>query len=87
MDSIAEILKSKRSDRDYRNTHEYQAYGNKLAEELNDLSHRSLYIKFAKTKDRNLLEKAREFVIAQEHIHNKGPLFMWKLKEIETEKN
>jgi hypothetical protein len=83
MESIGEIIKSKKKARDFRNTHEYQAYGNRLAEEFDDVAHRSLYIKFAKTKARKLLEQARDFVMSQEHIYKKGPLFMWKLKELE----
>ena len=57
-----------------------------MADEFNDDKHRSLYIKLAKTEDRNLLERAREFVVAQENATTKGKLFMWKLKELKQER-
>lgn len=66
---------------DYRNKYEYQAYGNRLADELSDPKHRALYIKLAKTENRVLLEKAREVAIASD-VMNKGKIFMWKLTEL-----
>ncbi len=71
---------------DHRNKYEFQAYGNRLAEELSDTKHRSLYIKLAKEENRNYLEMAREYVIGAEKITEKGRLFMWKLSEIKKEK-
>lgn len=85
MKDIKQILKDKNINRDYRRSHEFQAYGNRLAEELGDTRHRALFIKLAKTEDRVLLEKAREFVLAQENVTTKGRLFMWKLKELKKE--
>ncbi len=82
MKSLSSILDNKSFQGDVRNKYEFQAFGNKLAEELNDPKHRSLYIKLAKTEDRAILEQARDFVIGQEHVTFKGKLFMWKLKEI-----
>lgn len=82
MKTIGEILKSKGLKRDTRNTYEFQAYGNRLAEELGDMKHRALYIKLAKTVDRNLLEKAREHCKASEGAVTKGRLFMWKLAQL-----
>jgi hypothetical protein len=84
LDSIADIIKNKQTTRDHRNSYEYQAYGNRLAEEFSDGRHRALYIKYAKTKDRKLVERARDFVMNQEHITYKGKLFMWKLKQLEA---
>jgi len=86
MKKISEIIKEKKLKRDHRNTYEYQAYGNRLAEELNDQKHRALYIKLAKNEDRNLLELAREHVIASPKATTKGRLFMWKLKQLKDEK-
>ena len=60
---------------------EFQAYGVYLAEQLNDIRHKSLYIKLAKTVPRPLLEKALAFA-ADANVRRKGALFMWKLKEI-----
>lgn len=60
---------------------EFQAYGYHLAEELNDLKHRGLYMRLAKTLSRALLEKALSYV-ADAKTKRKGALFMWKLKEL-----
>lgn len=60
---------------------EFQAYGYYLAEILNDLKHRSIYMKLAKTLPRALLEKALSYV-RDSKIKRKGALFMWKLKQL-----
>lgn len=86
MKDIKTLLKNKKIVRDHRNSHEHQAYGNRLSEELNDTKHRALYIRLAKKEDRNILEMARIFVVSQEHITEKGRLFMWKLKDIKQKK-
>lgn len=65
---------------------EFQDFGYRLACDLDDLAHKSLYIKLAKTEDRVLLEAARRFVIDAEHAKSKGRLFMWKLKELKLKK-
>jgi KaiC/GvpD/RAD55 family RecA-like ATPase len=64
---------------------EYQDFGYRLAMELADEKHKSLYIKLAKETDRAVLEQARRFVI-DSNANNKGALFMWKLKKIKKEK-
>ena len=63
---------------------EFQSYGLQLAEELHDWKNRSLYIRLAKTVDREILEKARYFVKDHTPGSIKTPykLFMWKLKEL-----
>ncbi len=86
MKSIGEIITGRSVASDHRNKYEFQAYGNRLAEELSDTKHRSLYIKLAKKEDRNYLEMAREYVLGAENITQKGRLFMWKLNEIKKEK-
>lgn len=65
-------------------TKEFQDYGYRLALELDDLKHKSLYIKLAKQENRALLERARSFVVDAQ-AKNKGALFMWKLKEMKKE--
>jgi hypothetical protein len=85
MESISDIISKKSLSSDHRNKYEFQAYGNRLAEELNDRKHRSLYIKMAKEEDRNLLEAARLYVLGAEKITEKGRLFMWKLSELKKE--
>lgn len=79
MKTIKDILDKKNLKGDSRNKHEYQAYGNRLAEEFGEPNKRSLYIKLAKEEDRNLLEVAREYVMRSENATTKGKLFMWKL--------
>ncbi|MEK7595625.1 MAG: hypothetical protein AAB443_03525 [Patescibacteria group bacterium] len=88
MKSIKQILEEKGINRNYRNSFEHQAYGNALAEELGDLKHRALYIKYAKTVDRRLLEIAREFIRGVEKLKSgsKARLFMWKLKTLKDGK-
>ena len=60
---------------------EYQDYGVRLAMELGDEAHKSLYIMLAKKEERKLLEVARTFAI-DSNADRKGALFMWKLKEL-----
>ena len=66
-------------------TQEFQDYGYRLAVELNDLKHKSLYIKMAKEVSRGILERARSFVI-DSNARNKARLFMWKVKQLKLEK-
>jgi len=61
---------------------EFQDYGYRLAIDLNDMDHKSLYIRMAKTIPRAILETARAFVVDAEHAKSKGRLFMWKVSEI-----
>lgn len=87
MKSISDISTSLKMKKDFRNSYEYQAYGNRLAEELGDQAKRGLYIKLAKSTDRNLLEQARLFALSNERSLTKGKIFMWKLNELKKEKN
>ncbi len=64
---------------------EFQDFGCRLAEELGDLKHISLYIKLAKTVDRQILERARTFVLDAKNARSKGRLFMWKVKQLKKE--
>ena len=86
MEEIKEIIKLKSIKSDKRNKYEFQAYGNRLAEELGDLKHRALYIKLAKQEDRKLLELAREYVLASKKATTRGKLFMWQLTELKKKK-
>lgn len=76
------VSKYKLEDKDKFISVEFQKYGYDLAVELDDLKHKSLYIKLAKTTPRNLLENAKSFVKDATHARSKGRLFMWKLKEL-----
>jgi hypothetical protein len=86
MKKISDIIQSRKFSRDYRCSHEFQAYGNRLAEELGDKKHRTLYIKLAKTEDRNILEEARVSVLNSKKATTKGKLFMWKVGQIKKER-
>lgn len=81
MKTIADILKTFNPAEDKYISREYQAYGVHLAEKLDDTTHKSLYIKFAKTIHRAILEEALRFVV-DSNAKSKGALFMWKLKEL-----
>lgn len=67
-------------------TQEFQDFGYRLAVELNDLKHKSLYIKMAKDVDRVLLERALGFVKDAAQAKSKARLFMWKVKQLKEEK-
>ncbi|HKC04384.1 MAG TPA: hypothetical protein VKC54_00710 [Patescibacteria group bacterium] len=64
---------------------EFQKYAYDLALELNDLPHKSLYMKLAKTTSRGLMESARSFVKDAANARSKGRLFMWKLKQLKED--
>jgi len=85
MQSIKQILKKFDPQKDKYVSREFQSYGIRLAEELDDYKHRSLYIKLAKTVHRSILEKALSFV-ADSKARNKAALFMWKMKQLKNPK-
>lgn len=64
---------------------EYQGYGYFLSVELEDPTHKSLYIKMAKEIDRGILEAARSFV-KDAQAKSKARLFMWKVKELQQKR-
>jgi len=69
--------------------HEFQDYGIRLAHKLNDIEHKSLYIKLAKTTKRAYLERAYRFAIDYPGTKgkNKGKLFMWALSRVKKGEN
>ncbi len=82
MQSLKQLIQAKNPvDKNKFVTREYQDYGYRLAAELGDLAHKSLYIKLAKTVDRAILEACRRFVL-DSNADSKGALFMWKLKQL-----
>jgi len=83
---ISDILASFQSDEDKYISREFQKYGYDLAEELDDLDHKSLYIKLAKETPRLLLEDARNYVKDAYNVQSKPRLFMWKLRKLKEEK-
>jgi len=80
--SIKDILAKIDLKEDKYISHEFKDYGCRLAEDLNDLKHKSLYIKLAKETPRGLLEEARNFVKGAYQPKTPGRLFMWKLSEL-----
>lgn len=84
--SIGDLIRTRaNTDINKYVSQEFQDFGYRLAVELDDLSHKSLYIKMAKTIDRKILEQARTFVL-DAHAKSKGRLFMWKVKDIQQKK-
>lgn len=81
MQKVSQILKKFDPQTDKYISREFQLFGIKLAEDLDDYKHKSLYIKLAKTVHRSILEKALTFAV-DSTARNKGALFMWKLKEL-----
>lgn len=84
MQSIKQVLEKFNPATDKYVSREFQLFGYHLAEELNDMKHKSLYMKMAKTIHRSILEKALSFVV-DSNAKNKGALFMWKVKELRTQ--
>src|SRR3989344_6983962 len=68
--------------RDKYVSREFQKYAYDLAVELDDLAHKSLYMRLAKNTPRGLMESARSFVKDATNAKSKGRLFMWKLKQL-----
>jgi len=81
MQSVSDILKKFNPLEDKYVSREFQSFGVHLAEKLGDTRRKSLYIKFAKTIPRPILERALRFVV-DSRARKKGALFMWKLKEL-----
>jgi hypothetical protein len=85
LQTIGDILKDFDWDEKKYVSREFQDYGYRLAEELNDLKHKALYIKLSKELPRALLEEARNFVKDAPNVRNAAKLFMWKLAELKKE--
>ncbi len=84
MKSIGTVLKTfVVDDKGGHISREFQDYGYRLAVELNDLAHTSLYIRMAKTIERKYLDQARTFVL-DANARNRARLFMWKVKDLRT---
>ena len=64
---------------------EHQSYGLRLAGKLDDKERLTMYIKWAKTKPRAVLETALSFVSDYPNAESKSKLFMWKVKQLEDE--
>lgn len=81
--SVGELLnKYKLDDTDKYVSREFQLYAYDLAVELDDLDHKSLYMRLVKNTPRALVENARSFVKDAQNAKSKGRLFMWKLAQL-----
>ena len=89
MQKIGDIVAKKfdPSDSDKYISREFQKYAYDLAKELDDLPHKSLYMRLAKNTPRGLLESARSFVKDATNAKSKGRLYMWKLKQLQISTN
>jgi hypothetical protein len=85
MQSVGKILKNFNPSKDKYISRDFQVYGIWLAEELNDYKNRGMWIKLAKTNHRPVLEQAYSFV-KDSTADNKIGLFLWKLKQLKTQK-
>lgn len=86
MKDIKDLLKNYNAEDKFKYvTREFQDYGYRIAAELQDLAHKSLYIKLAKTEDRNMMEEAFAYAKHYNKAKNKARVFMWKLKELRQE--
>ncbi len=84
--TISDVLKDFKTEKDKYISREFQKYGYDLAEELGDLKNKSLYIKLAKEEKRGFMETARNFVKDANDVKNPAALFMWKLSELRKAK-
>lgn len=83
---IADVLKRFNPTQDRFISREFQKYAYDLAEELQDMAHKSLYMRLVKTTPRHLIEQARYFVKDAQRVDNRGRLFMWKLSMLKKER-
>ena len=83
---ISKILSGYQVDEDKqrRISREWQDFAYRLALELDDKAHTSLYMRLCKNTPRPILEEARTFVKGATNAKSKGRLFMWKVKELKT---
>ncbi|MBP9700649.1 hypothetical protein KBD71_05210 [Candidatus Woesebacteria bacterium] len=83
--SLFDLIKDKAmGDTNKYVSQEFQDFGYRLAVELDDVDHKSLYMRMAKTIDRKILEAARTFVI-DSNARSKARLFMWKVRTLKDE--
>lgn len=81
MQPIGDILQKFNPIEDKYISREFQSFGIYLAEQLNDYTHKSLYIRLAKTVPRAILEKALSFV-KDANATSRPKLFMWKMGKL-----
>ena len=82
--SLGQLLAKYDWDKKKYISQEWQDYAYRLAVFLDDLAHKSLYMRLAKNMPRQDLENAKNLVTDAYQVKNKAKLFMWKLKEIKN---
>jgi len=89
MQSIGKLIAKKfdPSDTDKYVSQEFQKYAYELAKELDDLPHKSLYMKLAKRHSADTLLKIAKDVADREGVENKGAYFMKIISEMGILKN
>lgn len=85
MKSVQQILKNFNPTKDKYISREFQSFGIHLAEEMDDYKNRGMWIRLAKTNHRSVLEQTLSFV-KDSTADNKIALFLWKLKQLKTQK-
>jgi hypothetical protein len=84
--SLFELLSRYDWDKKKYISREWQDYAYRLAVFLDDVGHKSLYMRLCKNYPRAMLEEAKNFVTDAYQVKNKARLFMWKLKELKNAK-
>lgn len=84
--SITNILDKYEVDetKQKRISREWQDYAYRLAVALDDTAHTPIYMRIVKTTPRELVEKAKGFVM-DANAKSKGKMFMWKLSQLKAE--
>lgn len=88
MDDLKSIIQKKQkisNDSPHYISQEFQDYGFRLSKDLEDEKYIALYIRMAKNESRELLEKARQYVIDYPKAQSKGKLFMWAFTKLKKE--
>lgn len=84
--SLQSILsKYELEEKQRRISREWQDYAYRLAVELEDVAHTSLYMRLCKNTKRHILEEARVFVKGAMKVRSRARLFMWKVKQLRDE--
>ncbi len=84
--SLFDLLSKYDLDKKKYISQEWQDYAYRLAIALDDLTHKSLYMRLAKNTPRAQLEEAKNWVKDAYNVKNKARLFMWKVKDLKTNK-
>ncbi len=86
LDQVLDKYVHEDENKQRRISREWQDYAYRLAVELGDVEHTSLYMRMCKNTPRYVLEEALIFVKGASKVRSKAKLFMWKVKQIREEK-